>query len=97
VEVRTEHQSIEGIPARVLEQVAPVLPGFGLNPRDCRQLSNPIDYIAFDGLSDRGVVDSLSFIDVKTGDARLDPHQQLIKEALVAGRIEWLVYEEDIS
>ncbi len=97
VEVRTEQQSIEGTLARVLEQVAPVLPGFGLNPRDCRQLSNPIDYIAFNGLSERGVVDSLSFIDVKTGEARLAPHQHLIKEAVVAGRVGWLVYKEDIS
>lgn len=76
-----------GILGKVLEKIAPSLPGFPVTSADCRALFEPIDYVVFKGLSSRGEVDSLVFVDVKSNKARLSGDQseirQLVKEKKV--------------
>ncbi len=72
---------------KVVEKIGPSLPGFPLQSRDCRALFEPIDYVAFKGLSERGVVDAVVFIDVKSGGAVLQPNQRRIKIAVEKGRV----------
>jgi predicted Holliday junction resolvase-like endonuclease len=92
---RSERLSIAVNLADVLERVVPTLDGFGLHHRDCRALSDPIDYIAFNGLTRFGRVDSLTFIDVKMGEARLNRHQQMIRDAVDAGDIIFKLYDPE--
>lgn len=70
-----------------LERIAPVLSGFGFHPRDCRALGDPIDYLVFEGLTEGGVPERVCFVDIKTGDARLNAHQRSIQAAVEAGNV----------
>lgn len=74
------------------EKVLPTLKDFRLNLPDCRFLGNPIDMITFNGLS-FNKVDSLSFIEVKTGRARLNKNQKLVKEAVEDHKVRYRVYK----
>lgn len=58
-------------------------------PEDCRALFEPIDYVAFAGLSRTGRVERLGFLDVKTGGAGLNRHQKAVKEAVEKGAVEF--------
>lgn len=71
----------------VVEKLAPSLPGFPAKAEDCRSLFQPIDYIVFRGLSDRGVVEAVEFVDVKSGRARLTGVQTDIRRAVERGRV----------
>src|SRR5690242_11903497 len=53
---------------KTLEHLAPTVAKFGHQPRDCRFLAEPIDFIAFDGLFNDDRVEKITFIDAKTGD-----------------------------
>lgn len=73
---------------KILEKVVPAMKGFELDCRDARALFEPIDYVVFNGLTARdGEVDSLVFLDVKTGGARLQESQKQTKDAVEAGRV----------
>src|SRR6266699_213768 len=76
---------------KVIEKIAPSLPGFPMTVPDCRSLFEPIDYLVFEGLSATGKVDSIRFVDVKTGNARLSPVQRQIKAAVGAGRVDLMI------
>jgi predicted Holliday junction resolvase-like endonuclease len=76
---------------KVVEKIAPSLPGFPVSPRDCRSLFEPIDYIVFNGLSARGEVESLTFVDVKSGNADLNTHQRQIKRLVECGEVRFTV------
>ena len=64
-----------------LEKVLPTMVDFKWELPDCRFLGDPIDLVTFNGLS-RNKVDSISFIEVKSGAARLNEHQKSIKDAI---------------
>jgi predicted Holliday junction resolvase-like endonuclease len=64
---------------KILERLAPTLNTFPFSHHDCRSLFDPIDYIIFEGLSQKGRVDKIIFTDIKTGKAPLKPRQKQIK------------------
>ena len=72
---------------KVCERIAPSLPGFNLNARDCRPLWEPIDFMAFPGLNANGVAERVVFLEVKTGNARLNAMQSAIASAVQAGKV----------
>jgi predicted Holliday junction resolvase-like endonuclease len=76
---------------KVVEKIAPSLPGFPVASSDCRSLFEPIDYIVFRGLSAHGRVDSLLFVDVKSGKSRLSATQSQIRSAVERGRVSLVV------
>lgn len=76
---------------KVVEKVAPSLPGFSLEPGDCRALFEPIDYVVFNGLTRTGRVESLRFVDVKSQGARLNARQKRIQAAVQAGKVTLVV------
>lgn len=79
---------------KMLEKVAPAIRGFKFNPRDCRPLFEPIDYLVFNGLTrNNGGIDSIFFIDIKTGSAGLNEHQRQIKRAIEYGKVMWDQYK----
>lgn len=88
---RTQRAVLRG---QLAEQLAPLLPGFPHNPSDFRFLGQPIDFIVFDGLADAkdGETPHIKRIiigDIKTGNARLSPHQEAIRRCVDEGNVTW--------
>jgi predicted Holliday junction resolvase-like endonuclease len=79
--------AVSSITGKVLEKIAPSLPGFPVMSADCRALFEPIDYIVFNGLSAKGKVDSIVFVDVKSGNARLGGDQRQIRKVVEAEKV----------
>ena len=76
---------------KVVEKIAPSLPGFPVNSADCRSLFEPIDYVVFQGLSRFGKVEAIQFVDVKSGGARLNGIQQQVRHAVESGKVRMLI------
>jgi len=71
---------------KLLEKVFPTMSDFKWELSDCRFLGEPIDLVIFHGLT-KGKVDSIRFLEVKSGEARLNKHQKSIKEAIEAKKV----------
>ena len=74
-----------------LEKILPIMEDFKWQLPDCRFLGDPIDLLTFNGLSVNNI-DSISFIEVKSGKARLNKHQKLVKEAVEDNRVKYRVF-----
>jgi len=74
---------------KVHEQLVPYLPGFDYDPRDARFIGSPIDFLVFDGLSAGGEC-RVVFIEVKTGASDLTPRERRVRDAVRAGRVNWV-------
>lgn len=74
-----------------LEKILPIMEDFKWQLPDCRFLGDPIDLLTFNGLS-VNKIDSISFIEVKSGKARLNKHQKLVKEAVEDNRVKYRVF-----
>jgi predicted Holliday junction resolvase-like endonuclease len=74
-----------------LEKILPMMEDFKWSLPDCRFLGDPIDLLTFNGLSENKI-DSISFIEVKSGKARLNKHQKLVKEAVEDQRVRYRVF-----
>jgi predicted Holliday junction resolvase-like endonuclease len=74
---------------KITEHFVPYLPDFAYKPADARFLGSPIDFIVFDGLTE-GEVRSVVFVEVKTGKSALTSRERRVRDAVEAGRIEWL-------
>jgi predicted Holliday junction resolvase-like endonuclease len=72
---------------KIAEQIVPAFLTFPYRQDECRPLFEPIDYIIFTGLSEKGRVEAIKFVDVKTGDARLSKGQRQIRDRVVEGKI----------
>jgi len=77
----SEKKAIEVGVGKCLEKIIPACRDFSFPLADCRPLFEPIDFLAFNGLTN-GRITSLTFLEVKTGDARLNRHQKQVKEAI---------------
>lgn len=75
-----------------LEKVLPTMRDFRWKLADCRFLSDPIDILTFNGLS-RNSINSLSFIEVKSGGARLNNHQKAIRDAVENNKVTYKVFK----
>jgi len=77
----------------ISERLFPALESFRFNHNDCRSTGgDPIDYVVFEGLSTRGEVDFIHFVDVKTGNARLSPRQEEIKQVIKDRNVKFRIY-----
>ncbi|SHG56158.1 Holliday junction resolvase-like protein [Bradyrhizobium erythrophlei] len=74
---------------KIIEKILPSFSSFPHSAGDCRALFEPIDYLIFSGLAARGQVESLLFVDVKSGKARLTGTQRNIKERVEAGAVKF--------
>ncbi len=72
---------------QISEQILPAFVTFPYKQAECRILFKPIDYLVFANLTKLGRVEHIKFVDVKTGDGRLDKRQRQIRDRIVAGRI----------
>lgn len=60
------------------------------NPKDARFIGSPIDFIIFDGISDKKEMVKIYFVEVKSGTSQLTPKQKKIKFAVDNHLIDWL-------
>lgn len=81
----------------ILERLAPAMRSFEFEHNDCRSLFDPIDYVIFDGLSRRGEVERVLFVDIKTGDAKLQKNQKEIKALVEAGKVTMDTYGAEVG
>jgi len=73
------------------EQLAPYLPDFKYNPSDCRFIGKPVDMIVFNGLSD-GELKDVTFLEIKSGDSKLNNNQRDLKRVVESGKVKWEEY-----
>ncbi len=81
---------------KMTEHLVPYLPGFAFNPRDVRFIGSPIDLIVFDGLSE-GDVRKVVFIEIKTGVSTLSTRERIVRDAVCAGKIEWMEVKANLD
>ncbi len=79
----------------ILERLAPAMQGFRFERNDCRSLFDPIDYVIFEGLSEKGVVSKILFSDIKTRSAKLSNKQKVIKTLVEKKKIGWDTYKPE--
>ncbi len=72
---------------KIAEQIVPAFLTFPYKQNECRPLFEPIDYIIFTGLSEKGRVQVIKFVDMKTGDGCLSKAQRQIRDRVVEGKI----------
>ncbi len=82
------------IKGQVAEQMAPFFPNFPANSSEVRFIGKPLDFVAFNGMSD-GEIKDISFIEVKTGTSELSPIEKSLKEAVRLGKIKYVEYRID--
>ena len=73
-----------------IETILPTLNGFPWEIPDCRFLGDPIDIITFNGLTNNKI-NSISFVEVKTGKASLNSHQKAVKKAIEQNDVSYKV------
>lgn len=76
------------------EQLAPILPDFKYNPSDCRFIGKPVDFIVFNGLSN-GELKDITFLEVKSGDSKLNNNQKDVKKVVDSGKVKFDEYRVD--
>lgn len=74
-----------------LEKVLPIMNNFRWQIPDCRFLGKPIDMITFNGLSENKI-ESISFVEIKSGFSKLTKSQKLVKDAVEDQRVEYKVF-----
>lgn len=82
---------------QIVEMLSPSVPGFPLIPSDCRAVMKPIDYVGFKGLSSKGKVDAVVFVEVKTGSQRLSKDQAQIKRCVEKGKVKLIISDHSIN
>lgn len=75
-----------------LERALPTIRDFKWVVPDTKFLGDPIDLIVFNGLS-MGKVDSMSFVEVKSGYAKLNNHQKSIRDAIEDHKVSYKVFK----
>lgn len=95
--IRTKPKRIKTITTainigQIIEAIIPASKNFRYDVKDCRAIYKPIDYIAFNGLSKNKKTQSITIIEIKSGNARLQSNQRDIKEKIENGNIKYLEY-----
>ncbi len=77
---------------KTLEKIIPTLKGFKMPINDCRFLAEPIDMIVFEGAAELKIK-KITFMDIKTGNARLQPKQKAIRDVIQDHKVKFEVLE----
>lgn len=100
----TSQRSI--LKGQMAEKFVPFMQGFDYNPEDCEFLGKPVDYVIFNNLSkcedgEVGIEEvSIVLLEVKTGSAKLNKRQEILKKVIKKGQIHFStvrVNEEELK
>ncbi len=90
---RHVQQSRNVLKGKLSEELFPLLAECPYLPADMKFFGSPVDYLILNGYSEAkdngGDFTEIIFADIKTGNARLSPHQRKIKRAVQEGRVRW--------
>jgi predicted Holliday junction resolvase-like endonuclease len=97
-------QSRNVVRGQIAEELLPLFPDFPYVLSDCKFIGKPIDYIVFDGMSEKrdsneGDV-TVIFADVKVNKARRTKVQNEIRKAIIDGRFRfetWYVKDGQVT
>ena len=81
----------------ILERIAPCMKDFCFEKNDCRSLFDPIDYLIFEGLTRKGTVNKILFVDIKTGKANLTAKQKEIRDLVEDKKVTWDTYSTEVE
>ena len=81
-----EKKAIEVGIGKIIEKVLPAYKNFTLPLADCRFISEPIDIVVFYG-SSQMKTNHITFMDVKTGNSKLNTHQRMVRDAIKENRV----------
>jgi len=81
-----EKKAIEVGIGKIIEKVLPAYKNFNMPLADCRFLAEPIDMIVFEGASE-SKINHITFLDIKTGNAKLNTHQRQIRDAVKGNQV----------
>jgi predicted Holliday junction resolvase-like endonuclease len=85
-DVTAEKKAIEVGFGKIIEKFIPAYKNLKLQFCECRPLYDPIDLLVFSGLLKRNI-DSITFMEIKSGNSRLNKHQKLVKDAVLENRV----------
>lgn len=77
----------------ILERLAPCMGSFRFERSDCRSLFDPIDYLIFEGLSTKGLVSKIVFMEIKTGASSLKSTQKQIRSLVRSKKVSLAIYK----
>ena len=73
---------------KIIEKILPAHKNFDMLAADCRFLAEPIDMIVFKGLAENKI-NHITFMDIKTGKAKLNQHQKSVRDAINDHDVKW--------
>ena len=79
---------------RLWETIAPYIPKFKYHPADMKFMGSPIDYIIFEGMSEKNIK-RVVFLEVKSGSSKLNAQERKLKEAIQNKRVKWEEFRLD--
>jgi len=85
---RSETGALSSGVGKILEKILPAHKNFDMVSADWRFLNDPIDIIEFEGLANNKIK-HISFMDVKTGNGKLQPNQKQIRDAINDHKVKW--------
>ena len=92
VDVESEKKAIETGFGTIIENFVPAYKGLKIQFCECRPLFEPIDMIVFNGLM-KNAVDSITFLEIKSGNAQLKPNQRMIRDTINDGKVKMKVLQ----
>jgi predicted Holliday junction resolvase-like endonuclease len=82
IKLLSQKKSSEVITGQIAEKMAPFLENFKHNPQQSIFCGQPIDYIVFGD-------DEVTFVEIKSGNARLTSKQRYIKKQIQNKQVGW--------
>lgn len=76
----------------IMERLVLTMDQFNYNHNDCRPMFDPIDYVIFHGLYENREVDRITFVDIKTGNAKLTKGQKEIAQVINDKNVKFRTY-----
>ena len=87
-----EKKAVEVGFGKIIEKFIPAYRDLKIPIHECRPLFDPIDMIVFHGIT-KLKVNSLTFLEVKSGNSRLSRHQRLIRDAILDKKVGFRCYK----
>lgn len=85
-------RSARTLSGKTLEKLIPFLDKFPYDSHDMRWLGDPIDFVIFDGHSEK-TPEQIVFCEVKSGDSKLSKIQNKIKDLVEKKKVKWFEFK----
>lgn len=80
---------------KITEEITPLLPDFPYAFGDCKFSGAPLDFVVYKGMS-QGNVEEIIFLDVKTGEAKLNQVQRQIRKCVLDKKVKFVTFTPEV-